>query len=214
VATTAVSFYDRCMKLAHGLTVLMFLALATGLSAQTLSDARARYDAGKYREALAATAEADQDASPRLRYLAGLSHERLGEPEAAEQSYRQLAGLSVPAWQAIGQSALDLLHKQSAEALAAATRAVASDASIAEAHYQLGLCFSMTQDFAKAASAFDKAAEIDPQWSYARYYAGLAYSKVRRMDLLAERFEAFLTLAPNAPERPEVESIMRTIRGR
>jgi hypothetical protein len=31
---------------------------------------------------------------------------------------------------------------------------------------------------------------------------------------MATHFEAFLKLAPNAPERAEVESIMRTVRGR
>jgi hypothetical protein len=31
---------------------------------------------------------------------------------------------------------------------------------------------------------------------------------------MANHFETFIRLAPNAPERPEVESILRTVRGR
>jgi len=35
-----------------------------------------------------------------------------------------------------------------------------------------------------------------------------------RPDRMANHFEAFLRLAPEAPERPEVIQIMRTVRGR
>jgi len=31
---------------------------------------------------------------------------------------------------------------------------------------------------------------------------------------MANRFDRFVRLAPNAPERPEVESVLRTIAGR
>jgi hypothetical protein len=33
-------------------------------------------------------------------------------------------------------------------------------------------------------------------------------------DRMANHFEQFLKLAPDAPERPEVTQIMRTVRGR
>ena len=38
--------------------------------------------------------------------------------------------------------------------------------------------------------------------------------RANRPDRMASRFEQFLKLAPEAPERPEVLSIMKTIRGR
>ena len=44
--------------------------------------------------------------------------------------------------------------------------------------------------------------------------AAMAFYRVKRADLMAVHFERFLKLAPNAPERAEVESIMRTMRGR
>jgi hypothetical protein len=50
--------------------------------------------------------------------------------------------------------------------------------------------------------------------AYAHYYAGMAYNKAKRVDLMATHFERFLKLAPAAPERPVVESVMRTVRGR
>ena len=53
-----------------------------------------------------------------------------------------------------------------------------------------------------------------PRFAYAHYYAGLSHYRVGRTDKMAAAFEHFLTLAPKAPERPQVESIMRTLRGR
>ena len=80
-----------------------------------------------------------------------------------------------------------------------------------EAYYQQGLAFSANQDFTRATVAFQKASDLDPTWAYAHYYAGLAYSKVRRIDLTAQHFQTFLRLAPQAPERAQVQSIMRTL---
>ena len=48
-------------------------------------------------------------------------------------------------------------------------------------------------------------------WAYAHFYAGLAYSKARRIDLTAQHFQTFLRLAPQAAERGEVQSIIRTL---
>jgi len=56
--------------------------------------------------------------------------------------------------------------------------------------------------------------QLDPTFAAAYYYAGLASSRVKRIDLMANNFGLFIKLAPNAPERPEVESILRTVRGR
>jgi len=50
--------------------------------------------------------------------------------------------------------------------------------------------------------------------AYAHYEAGMAYYKAKRVDRMAVYFENFLKLAPNAPEKPAVQSIMRTVRGR
>jgi tetratricopeptide (TPR) repeat protein len=62
-----------------------------------------------------------------------------------------------------------------------------------------------------ASAAFEKAAQLDPSWADAHYYAGLAYSKIKRIDLMAAHFDTFLKLAPQSPQRPAVQSIMRTL---
>ena len=50
--------------------------------------------------------------------------------------------------------------------------------------------------------------------AYAHYHAGMNFYEAKQVAQMAVYFENFLKLAPNAPERPAVESIMRTIRGR
>jgi lipoprotein NlpI len=70
------------------------------------------------------------------------------------------------------------------------------------------------REYGDAASAFTKAAQLDPTFAAAHYYAGLANYRGKRIDLMTSNFETFVRLAPNAPERPEVESILRTVRGR
>ena len=126
--------------------------------------------------------------------------------------YAQLAARpESDAWQGVGRSALALTSSDAAGALEASNQAVARDGALPEAYYQQGMALSANQDFGAAAVAFQKATELDPNWAYAHYSAGLAYSKVKRIDLTAQHFQAFLKLAPQAPERAQVQSILRTL---
>ena len=50
-------------------------------------------------------------------------------------------------------------------------------------------------------AAFTKAIELKPDFAYAHYYAALAYQRQRQLPKTAEHFDAFLRLAPDAPER-------------
>ena len=85
---------------------------------------------------------------------------------------------------------------------------------LAEAQFQLGLVLAKRQDWGGAAEALDRAAELSPAFAYAHYYGGLMHYRAGRPDRMAIHFESFLKLAPEAPERPEVVQIMRTVRGR
>jgi len=178
---------------------------------QGLDDLRKQYDAGQYQQVIASGAHADD---PRVIYLVAMSHQKLRHPDEARRVYEQLAARpdSDP-WNGIGRSAAAILSSDSAGAAEAAEQAVANGDSLAEAHYQRGLALAARQDMAGAAAAFQKATELDPGWAYAHYYAGIAYSKIKRADLTASHFQTFLKLAPQAPERGEVQSIMRTLGG-
>ncbi len=68
------------------------------------------------------------------------------------------------------------------------------------------------QAFAAATETLDQCIAADPRRAYAYYYAGLAYRQIERVDRMAERFEMFVRLAPDAPERAQVEAILQTLR--
>jgi len=193
------------------------IVLAAALTMQGLQaqpTVRQLYDAGKFREVIAAADQARADPEfPRLEYLAGQSHAKLGEADLARQTYERLAAGDNPAWASIAKSAIALLDKQFDPALAAADEAVASGPDIPETHYQLGLVRMNRREYEPAAAAFDAAIALDPSFAQAHYYGGLAEYRAKRIDKMAGHFEAFLKLAPEAPERKEVESIMRTVRG-
>lgn len=198
-------------------SLILALALIAGqTTTKSVTDVRKMYDAGKYQDVVEAvnqsTLEADKAA--RLQYLAAQSHEKLKHADETKRAYERLANAGETAWGRIGKSALQLIDKKPDEALTSANDAVRLGESLPEAHYQKGIVLMTRKDYADAGAAFTKASQLDPAFAAAYYYAGLAYSKVKRIDLMTTNFEKFVKLAPTAPERPEVESILRTVRGR
>jgi tetratricopeptide (TPR) repeat protein len=179
----------------------------------TLPDARRLYDSGRYNELVAAVRQVAQTAEPMpaLVYLAARSLEKLGDINGAREMYQRLAGGIASGWNDIGRSALALSEGRLDDALMAAQSA-ARDGTVPEAYFQLGLVLMTRMDYEGAANAFETATMVDPTFAAAHYYAGLADSKVKRIDRMAEHFETFLRLAPDAPEEGEVQSIMRTVR--
>jgi tetratricopeptide (TPR) repeat protein len=181
-------------------------AAAVHLTAQ--DDARRMFESGKYQ----AVVEAG-DNSPGAQYLKGLAHLKLNQPDAAKEAFRRL-GQADEAWKAVGESAVALVDGNQDAAVESARGAVARNGGLAEAQYQLGVALEAKRDRAAAAEAFVKATQANPQMAYAHYYAGQNFYEAKQVAQMAVYFENFLKLAPNAPERPAVESIMRTVRGR
>ena len=187
----------------------LVLASARIASAQSLNDARKAYDAGEYQKVVDAGGGSED---PRVLYIVAQSQQKLRRPDDARKAYDRLtARPPADPWNAIGQSALAVMSGNAAAGVQQADRAIAADGAIAEAHYQRGLALSAQQNMDGAAAAFQKASDLDPSWAYPHYYAGVAYSKVKRADLTASHFQTFLRLAPQAPERGEVQSILRTL---
>lgn len=202
-----------------GLAIIaMSVAVATGgadLAAQEPASPQALFEAGRYDEALRAIDEARTrtGTSPEAAYLAVQVLDRLERPA---QARTEIDGLSQfgEVWRAIGDSARDVLDGNLPPAIEAGTRATTLAPDLFYAHYQLGLAQRAAEHWQAAADAFERATQIKPDFAYAHYYAGQAYSRVQRIDRTAEHFQYFLKLAPMAPERLAVESIMRTLRGR
>ena len=193
----------------------MFIAL---LLAVTLTPAaqdpspQKLFESGKYQEAID-NIKGRQDAPSDQVYLRALAHRKLNQNDDAKEAFGALAGQD-GAWKEIGNSGRDMIEGNLDAAAAAAQKAVAADGNSAAARYQLGLVESARNKQPEAAEAFAKAAELDSQMAYAHYEAGMAFYKSKRVDRMAVSFENFLKLAPNAPERPAVQSIMKTVRGR
>ena len=192
-------------------TIGVALVLAAG---QNVADVRQLFDAGRYQEVVRATEQATDEKGSRLQYLAAQSYTKLNDADGARRMYQRLGESGAHAWAPIGKSALQIMDKQFDEALASADEAVRLMPSLPEAQYQRGIVFMFRNDYGNALEAFTKATQLDPTFAAAYYYAGLASSRVKRIDLMANNFGMFIKLAPNAPERPEVESVLRSVRGR
>ncbi len=186
------------------------------------------FEAGLYDQSLQQIAEARTrgEAGPTEAFLAAQAQLRRNDNEAARAEFAQLAAAGGDTWRLVAESSTALIDNNLDHALALAEQAVgaiaarnaaapapaAGPADFA-AHYQLGLVKARRGDWAGAAQAFEQSAALNPTFAYAYYYAGNSWSRVRQVDRVAVNFERFLQLAPNAPERPAVMSIMRTVRG-
>ena len=198
------------------------IALFLQVSAPVPATVQQWYEAGQDQQVIQAVADGSD---PAVVYLAALSYQRLKRTADAQRMFERLMarGEGDP-WAAIGLSGSQLnapVAEDSPEAAAAAIEAVqAARAAVAraprlvQAHYQLGLVHGRRRDYASAVTAFEAAVATDPRFAYAHYYVGLSYYQVTRTDKMAAAFEYFLRLAPKAPERSQVQSIMRTLRGR
>ena len=201
--------YNSVMK---KILLMALLLLPIAAVAQDTAQVRRMYEAGQYQQVIEAAGAAD---APEAIYTAAQSHQRLGAVNEARDTYARLAARPEDdPWHFIGLSGQQLVDEDSDGALASAQQAVAMAGGLAEAQFQLGLVLAKRQDWGGAAEALDRAAELSPAYAYAHYYGGLMHYRANRPDRMAIHFEAFLRLAPEAPERPEVAQIMRTVRGR
>ena len=192
--------------------VALFLFAPAVALAQDAGTVQKLFEAGRYQQVVEA---AQAEAPPAVRFTAAQSQLKLGATDQAREMYQQLAAMpEADAWHFIGLSGQQLLDDQVDAADKSAKRAVAINGNLAEAHYQLGLVLAKKQDWRDGAAEFDRVAEISPSHAYAHYYGGLMHYRANRPDRMANHFEQFLKLAPDAPERPEVLQIMRTVRGR
>jgi tetratricopeptide (TPR) repeat protein len=191
--------------------IALLLAVTIAPAAQDASPQKL-FESGKYQDAADAVKKRS-DAPPDQVYLRALAHRKLNQNDDAKEAFEAL-GRGDGAWKEIGASGTAMIDGNMNDAAAAARRAVDADGNSAQARFQLGLVESARNNQQQAADAFAKATELDPQMAYAHYEAGMAFYKAKKVDRMAVYFENFLRLAPNAPERPAVQSIMKTIRGR
>ena len=165
------------------------------------------FQSGSYEQAV----EAARDADPASTYIAAQSLLKLDRHDRAVAEMTRLRAHEQPSWRLIGESGEALIGNDAARAIDLARRAIEADAGNPFAHYQLGLAAAKASDWGAAVAGFTKAVELKPDFAYAHYYAGLAYQRQRQLPKTADHFDAFLRLAPDAPERSAVIAILRTI---
>ncbi|HEY8550946.1 MAG TPA: tetratricopeptide repeat protein [Vicinamibacterales bacterium] len=196
----------------------MFAALLFGVALTTAGvqepSAQQLFERGNLDAAVSRVQEQGEAAPPDQVYLQALAHRKASRNEEAKAAFNRLAAAGDNAWGAIGRSGVALIDGNLDAALQEAQQAVQKEDGNAHARYQLGLVHAARGEHAPAAEAFAQAAERNPSFAYAHYNAGMQFYEAKRIDRMAVFFENFLKLAPEAPERGAVESIMRTVRGR
>jgi tetratricopeptide (TPR) repeat protein len=188
------------------------LLIPAAVLAQDPGQIQRLFESGKYQQVVDSTTP---DSPPEVLYTTAQSQQRLGANDQAAQTFGRLAERpEADPWRFIGLSGRQIVEGNVDAAIASARQAVAMAPELPSAHFQLGLALARQQAWAEAASEFDAASDRQPSNAYAHYYGGMMHYRASRIDRMAVHFEQFLKLAPEAPERPEVLSIMRTLKSR
>ena len=190
-------------------TALASLLISTAVLAQDPAQVQKLFESGKYQQVIESTTP---DSPPDVLYTTAQSQQKLGANDQAAQTFGRLAERpEADPWHFIGLSGRQLVEGNVDAAIASARQSVAMAPDLPYSHYQLGLSLARQQAWAEAAAEFDATSERQPSNAYAHYYGGMMHYRANRIDRMAVHFDQFLKLAPEAPERPEVTSIMRTL---
>jgi tetratricopeptide (TPR) repeat protein len=196
------------MPICSWAALLVIWAVSGSSIAAQKADVQRLFQSGAYEQAV----EAARDGDPASTYLAAQSLLRLDRNDRAVAEMTRLRASENPAWRLIGESGEALMANDAGRAIDLARRAVEADGGNPFAHYQAGLAAAKAGDWGTAVDGFTKTIGLKPDFAYAHYYAALAYQRQRQLPKTAEHFDAFLRLAPDAPERSAVVAILRTIK--
>jgi len=201
--------------LKHALLASVIATVATVSTAAAQTSAQKLYERGAYDEALQRVAT-ERDAGnddPAAAYLAGQVLLKLDRGNDARAEFARLSNGGDQTWAAIGQSAIALVDHNLDEAAAEGRKARDLSGESGFAFYQLGLALLHRNEFDEASQMLDRAAELLPEFAYAHYNAGVAHQRAKRYPRMAEHFQRFLALAPDAPERRQVQLALSSLRG-
>lgn len=199
-------------------SLLVASALATVVVAPLVaeqSQAQKLYERGAFGEAVQRVNEerAAGNDDPATAYLAGQALLKLDRNDDARAEFARLSNGADETWKAIGQSAIASLDNAMDEAANEGRKARDLSGESGYAFYQLGLVLIKRGDFDEAAQVLDRAAELMPEFAYAHYNAGIAHQRAKRYPRMSEHFQRFLQLAPEAPERRQVQLAISSLRG-
>lgn len=196
-----------CPRKQSTLAWVVWLALGAAPQAEQRPDVQRLFQSGEYAQVV----DAARDADPASTYLAVQALMKLEQHDRAAADLARLAR-SGDDWRFMAESVEALIANDTARAVDRGHRAVAANGENAFGHYQLGLAASKATDWAVAVASFTTSSQLKPDFAYAHYYAALAHQRMRQLSKAADHFDAFLRLAPDAPERSAVVAIMRTLK--
>ena len=182
-------------------------AASVNVAAEQKPEVQRLFQSGSYEQVV----EASRDADPASTFLAAQALLKLNRMDGVAAEFARLKG-NGPGWSLVGESGEALAANDAGRAIELARRATETDGDNPFAFYQLGLSASKASDWGTATGAFNRAIELKPDFAYAHYYAALAAQRQRQLPKAGEHFEAFLRLAPEAPERQAVQAIMRSLK--
>ena len=192
------------------------LAVVTAVPLAAGQDSAQRLlERGAYNEAVQRVESERQSGNndPGATFVAGQALMKLDRSQDARGEFAKLSNGDDEAWKAVGQSAIALLDNNLDEAVNEGRRARDINGELGFAHYQLGLALLRQNNFGEAAQALDRATELMSEFAYAFYNGGVAYPRTRQFDKMAEHFRRFLQLAPDAPEKRQVQLALNALRG-
>jgi|RhiMetdeSRZDD1v2_1073273.scaffolds.fasta_scaffold895911_1 tetratricopeptide (TPR) repeat protein len=198
----------RSLSRAIGVATALVLGAAGARAGQ--ASVQSLLERGALNEAVQ-RAETDRG-NPESTYLAAQALVKMDNADRARGEFARLREGGSDDWKAIGESGDAMTAGDLDAARAAADRAVAANGDNPYAHYQKGIVATRQSRFRDAADAFGRSTEIKPDLAYAHYYAGIAHQRLKEIPKMAEHLEYFIKLAPEAPERATVTSILRTVR--
>lgn len=190
---------------------LAVFSLLTGAAAAQEMTVQALLERGALEEAVQ-RAEGERG-NPEATFFAAQAATKMSDSGRAMEEYTRLRETGDDSWKAIGESGALLTEGNLDGAMQAAERAVGANGENAYAHYQVGTVAIRQENYERAADEFRRAVELKSDLAYAHYYAGLAQQRLKNIARMSEHFEAFMKLAPQAPERTAVAAILRTLRG-
>lgn len=201
--------------LKHLAAISVLAALLAAPLVAEQSSAQKLYERGAYDEAVRRvnTERAAGNDDPVAAYLAGQALLRLDRNNDARAEFARLANGNDQTWHAIGQSAIGLLDNNLDEAANEGRKARDMSGESGFAFYQLGLVLIKRGEFDEASQVLDRASDLMPEFAYAHYHAGLAHQRAKRFNKMAEHFQVFLQLAPDAPEKRQVQLALNSLRG-
>jgi tetratricopeptide (TPR) repeat protein len=185
----------------------MWLSIAPA-TAEQKADVQRLFQSGAYEQA----AEAARDGDPASTYVAAQALIKAERTDRAAAEFARLRAGGDAAWQLVGESGEALVAGDAGRAAELARKAIEANGNNPFAHYQLGLAASRAGDWGTAEGAFARTVQLKPDFAYAHYYKALVHQRLRQLPRSAEHFEAFLRLAPDAPERSAVLAIMKTLK--